>query len=226
MIFGAHYGLPRSIAPGIMRVWMARASVAALCLVGQCVLAQEKPQQRRDELDVTMQIIVDPDAKLPDEVVRKIPLPARRTGDPQKTKQPSAPSSDDPAKEQERSREARELGNDMAERANDKQREAAEQREDARRAEEQDERERGPPDDPPGGPPSNPPGGPPNDSPGGPPNDPPGGPPNDPPGGPPSDPPGGPPSDPPAGPPEDVPRGPPADPPRGPPEDRPGRPGR
>ncbi len=30
---------------------------------------------------MTMQIIVDPDAKLPDEVVRRIPLPERKSAD-------------------------------------------------------------------------------------------------------------------------------------------------
>ena len=44
--------------------------------------AAQQPQEKRDDLDVTMQIIVDPDAKLPDEVVRRIPLPARKSADP------------------------------------------------------------------------------------------------------------------------------------------------
>lgn len=155
--------LPRILAPVIMRAWMARASVMALCLFAQGALAQaqEKPA-KQGELDVTMQIIVDPDAKLPDEVVRKIPLPARRSAEPtQNTKQtPSqSSSSDDAAKGQERAREARELGSEMSERVKEKNQEAAEQREEARRAaaEERDQRERGPPADPPGRP-STPPG--------------------------------------------------------------------
>jgi hypothetical protein len=38
-------------------------------------------REKRDDLDVTMQIIVDPDAKLPDEVVRRIPLPTRKSAE-------------------------------------------------------------------------------------------------------------------------------------------------
>jgi hypothetical protein len=37
--------------------------------------AQTSPAPNRDDLDVTMRVIVDPDAKVPDEIVRRIPLP-------------------------------------------------------------------------------------------------------------------------------------------------------
>jgi hypothetical protein len=112
----------------------------------------------RGELDVTMQIIVDPDAKLPDEVVRKIPLPAPRAGQPTRDASKN-PSAEDPAsKGQERAREARELGREISEQAKQKGQEAAEQREQARRSAAENERRRnpGPPGNPPGRPPAPP----------------------------------------------------------------------
>lgn len=56
----------------------AAVTLATLTLFTQGAAAQQQPQGRRDDLDVTMQIIVDPDAKLPDEVVRRIPVPTRK----------------------------------------------------------------------------------------------------------------------------------------------------
>jgi hypothetical protein len=49
------------------------ASLLALFL--PAVFAQTPPARNRDDLDVTMHVIVDPDAKVPDEIVRRIPLP-------------------------------------------------------------------------------------------------------------------------------------------------------
>jgi hypothetical protein len=62
----------------IMRTAVMLAAVVALGSFAQRVEAQQS-QEKRDDLDVTMQIIVDPDAKLPDEVVRRIPLPVRKS---------------------------------------------------------------------------------------------------------------------------------------------------
>jgi type IV secretory pathway VirB10-like protein len=93
-------------------------------------LAQEKPA-KRDDLDVTMQIIVDPNAKLPDEVVRRIPLPASRAQVDRSTG-PSEPKPDVAEKGRERAEEARELGREASERAKERAREAQEQREEAR----------------------------------------------------------------------------------------------
>ena len=115
--------------------------------------AAQQSQEKRDDLDVTMQIIVDPDAKLPDEVVRRIPLPTRKSaaqpsGAPsgQTGKPENAGSGND--KNQDRGHEGREHGRENAEAAKERAREAAEQREAARRAEaEERRRERGPPDD-------------------------------------------------------------------------------
>lgn len=132
-------GLPRHGRSTIMRALAARIGCFALCLFAQCAWAQQKPQAQSGELDVTMQIIVDPDAKLPDEIVRKIPLPPREAGEqksPGAGKKDSPPAADSAAKGQERAREARELGREMSENAREKAREAAEQREQARRADE------------------------------------------------------------------------------------------
>ena len=63
----------------IMRAGVVPAAFLLLCLTAQSAAAQ---QEKRNDLDVTMQIIVDPDAKLPDEVVRRIPLPARKSAAP------------------------------------------------------------------------------------------------------------------------------------------------
>src|SRR6185436_10841760 len=74
-------GLSESRRAVIMRAAVMLAAVVALGSFAQRVDAQQS-QEKRDDLDVTMQIIVDPDAKLPDEVVRRIPLPARKSADP------------------------------------------------------------------------------------------------------------------------------------------------
>lgn len=126
-------------------------SAVMLCLVTQIALAQESSPPsaapKREELEITMQIIADPDAKLPEEVVRRIPLPARKSATE------SASSGTDrgtqteaAAKGQERAREARELGREMSERGKERAQEAAEQREQAGRSR-ADERRRNP--DPP-----------------------------------------------------------------------------
>src|SRR5687768_6439968 len=84
--------LPRPRRTAIMAVQVKYARVKyelapgllILGLLMNCAHAQQQAQQpgpKRDDLDVTMQIIVDPDAKLPDEVVRRIPLPERKPTD-------------------------------------------------------------------------------------------------------------------------------------------------
>lgn len=130
---------------GIMRCRVKPTLLVLLCLAAESALAQDKPAPKPDDLDVTMQIITDPDAKLPDEVVRHIPLPPR--------KPPASPASnatDAADKGQERAREAKELGREAAERAKERAREAAEQREQASRSM-AEERRRNP--DPPKPPP-------------------------------------------------------------------------
>jgi hypothetical protein len=141
-----------ALAPGLL----------TLSLLMNCAYAQQQdqPGAKRDDLDVTMQIIVDPDAKLPDEVVRRIPLPERKPAD--QSAQSTAGAGDKSAKDtaaenKERAREAKELGRELGQSAKEKAQEAAEQREQARRSA-AEERRRNPPE-PPGNP--NPPGRPP-----------------------------------------------------------------
>jgi len=147
----------------IMRAGVMLAVFALLCLFAESAAAQQPPQEKRDELDVTMQIIVDPDAKLPDEVVRRIPLPARKpeaspaaaagTSGNSSGKSDSAGSGKNDA-----ASEASEHGKETSQDAKERAREAADQREAARRAEaEERRREREPPDrpDPPNRPPRN-----------------------------------------------------------------------
>ena len=157
-------GLSAPHRPVIMRAAVAFAALVFLCSFATTAAAQEQPQGKRDDLDVTMQIIVDPDAKLPDEVVRRIPLPTRKSGEspPSGTTggesgKPESAGAKDKDKEDDRSNEAREQGRETSEAAKERSREAAEQREAARRAEaEERRRERGPPDDRPN-PPNRPP---------------------------------------------------------------------
>ncbi len=144
----------------IMRAAVASVAFLLLCLFAETAAAQGQPQGKRDDLDVTMQIIVDPDAKLPDEVVRRIPLPTRKAAEsppPGTTGGKPESAGDGGDKDQDRGNEAREQGRETSEAAKERAREAAEQREAARRAEaEERRRERGPPDDRPN-PPNRPP---------------------------------------------------------------------
>jgi septal ring factor EnvC (AmiA/AmiB activator) len=135
-------------------------SLLIMGLLMNCAHAQQaaQPGPKRDDLDVTMQIIVDPDAKLPDEVVRRIPLPERKPADQSTTAAGGDKSTKDNAAEnKERAREAKELGRELGQSAKEKAQEAAEQREQARRSA-AEERRRNPPEPPPT---PNPPGRPP-----------------------------------------------------------------
>ena len=144
---------------------MLAGGLLSLSLLMNCAHAQQQaapqPKPKRDDLDVTMQIIVDPDAKLPDEVVRRIPLPERKAVDPaapQSNPAGDKSTKDNPAAEnKERARETKELGRELGQSAKEKNKEAAEQREQARRAEAEERRREHP--DPPGNP--HPPGRPP-----------------------------------------------------------------
>ena len=150
-------GLSDSRRAVIMRAAVMLAAVVALGSFTQRAAAQQ-PQEKRDDLDVTMQIIVDPDAKLPDEVVRRIPLPTRKSADQSSATAPATGDKSDKSDAgKERNEAANEHGKETSQAAHESAREAAEQREAARRAEaeERKKRERGPPDDP--NPPSRPP---------------------------------------------------------------------
>lgn len=161
MMSASHIGLPRRERTVIMRACVTFATLVTLCLSAACAFAQQKPEAARDDLDVTMQIIVDPDAKLPDELIRRIPLPARKPTQPAPASGKDADKSDPPAsdradKGQERAREAQELGREMSERAKDLAKEAAEQREQARRSTAEERRRNPGRPDPPGRPPTPP----------------------------------------------------------------------
>lgn len=151
MTLSLHTGFGRSRRAIMSSAFVTTVAFVLLFLFAPCAAAQEKAASKSDELDVTMQIIVDPDAKLSDEVVRRIPLPARKRpeqsgSDPAKHTKPDAAT-----KGQERAADAQELGREMSERAKDRAQDAAEQREQARRSIAEDKRRRNP------GPPSEPP---------------------------------------------------------------------
>jgi hypothetical protein len=110
----------------------------------------EKPAAPRDDdLDVTMQVIADPNAKLPDEVIRRIPLPPRKANAPAPSGQRDQ-ANESASRTEERNREAQEVGREISERAKERTQEATDQREQARRSI-ADERRRNPspPRDPP-----------------------------------------------------------------------------
>jgi type IV secretory pathway VirB10-like protein len=119
------------------------ARIVALVLVSCCsadAIAADKPA-KRDDLDVTMQIIVDPNAKLPDEVVRRIPVPTSRTMAPAiSARNSSEPAAEPAKKEKERDKAAREQGREAADSARERAHDAAQQREEARNS---DAKERG-----------------------------------------------------------------------------------
>ena len=75
--------------------------VSLLLLPLPVVFAQTPPAHDRGDLDVTMRVIVDPDAKVPDEIVRRIPLP--KPGQPATS---STPQSDKHKSEDPRIRQA------------------------------------------------------------------------------------------------------------------------
>lgn len=150
--------LPGSRRATIIRLRVKHATILALCLLTHGALAQQqsdsKPESKRgqDDLDVTMQIIVDPDAKLPDEVVRRIELPERKSADSSGTAADKKAAKAAAAESKQAAREAKELAKEARDAAKE---EAAEQREAARRAR-AEERERKKEDRPPRGNPNAP----------------------------------------------------------------------
>jgi hypothetical protein len=134
--------------PGIIGARFALMIMLGL-VMGPWAFADDKSKPKGeagDDLDVTMQIIVDPDAKLPDDVVRRIPLPARKpaaSGAPNDKQTPAAAD-----KGQERARDAKELGREMSERAKERAQQSNEERERARRSEDHRANSGQPPDNP------------------------------------------------------------------------------
>jgi hypothetical protein len=148
---------------GIMRRARRRILVfVSTMLVVSVGFAQTPAARSDDDLDVTMRVIVDPDAKVPDEIVRRISLPkpqsstdtAPKSDKPNEQGKPTEPG----AKGKERSSEAREQGREFGQQTA----EQAKQRADEAR---RNEKPPGPPNNPPGpptppGPPNPPPRGP------------------------------------------------------------------
>ena len=126
--------LPCRTRPGIMGASKRFAVAVMLYCAAQGVMAQAQPGTPRDDLDVTMQIIVDPDAKLPDEVVRKIPLPTRTSSAKSPPAQSGEKAADADAKARGRDVAARELDDNMSERAKERTQDASQQREQAGRS--------------------------------------------------------------------------------------------
>jgi hypothetical protein len=123
---------------GIMRRARRRYFAWLLALIVPAVFAQSPPARSRDDLDVTMHVIVDPDAKVPDEIVRRIPLP--------KPAQPATSAPDQSGKPSESGGQGQQHGND----AQDKGREFGEQvSEDAKQRSEEARHNKGPPPDKP-----------------------------------------------------------------------------
>ena len=126
-----------------------------LALIVPAVFAQSPPARNRDDLDVTMHVIVDPDAKVPDEIVRRIPLPKpaqpatgapNQSGKPGQSDKPSEPG----AQGQQHATEAHDQGREFGEQVS----------EDAKHRSEEARHDKGPPPGKPDKPPK-PPGHPP-----------------------------------------------------------------
>lgn len=94
-------------------------------------VAAQAPTAGAEDLDVTMQIIVDPDAKLPDEVVRRIPLPEQRGPAKPPERKPEPATKDTKQASREVGKEAAAGARESARQARE---EAKEQREEAREA--------------------------------------------------------------------------------------------
>jgi len=147
--------LPHSPPPTIIQPRVKHVTILALCLLAHGALGQQQsdskrePAQRQDDLDVTMQIIMDPDAKLPDDVVRRIPLPERK---PVESTRPNTDQQAEQRADRAAAAEARESAKEAKDLAKQ---EAAEQREQARRARAEERERNRPPKNPhpPGRPP-------------------------------------------------------------------------
>jgi hypothetical protein len=135
---------------GMMR--RARRLATLLALFVPVAFAQTPPAPDGDDLDVTMRVIVDPNAKVPDEIVRKIPLPKPATPATSSDKKndnaeskdggkPSDPGSKGKGNAPDARGQGREFGQQVSE-------DAKKRSEDARHGKPPDKPPRGPPDRP------------------------------------------------------------------------------
>jgi hypothetical protein len=145
-------------AEGIMRLAQRLCFASVLAFIGPTVLAQAPPASGSDDLDVTMRVIVDPNAKVPDEIVRRIQLP-RPAQPATPSNKPAEPGAQGKGKGTERASGAREQGREVGQQASE---EAKRRSEEARRKKPPPPGRPdtpGPPRDPPGRPNTPPPGG-------------------------------------------------------------------
>ena len=133
---------------GIMRRAPQPLLVLALAFFSAAAFAQAPPAGDRDkntdDLDVTMRVIVDPDAKVPDEIVRRIPLPKPAQPASGGTSTNSDTKKSEPEKPKGSDAKGREFGQQVSE-------DAKQRSEEARKS------KKPPPAKPPGKPPGKPP---------------------------------------------------------------------
>jgi hypothetical protein len=140
---------------GMMRRARRLYFAAVLALFVPAAFAQSPPAGNRDDLDVTMHVIVDPDAKVPDEIVRRIQLPKPGQIVPAKDKKDDTGKPADPgAQGRERAAEARDQGRDFGQEVSE---EAKQRSEEARRNQNPKPDKPNPPPRPPGRPNTAPP---------------------------------------------------------------------
>ena len=113
---------------GIMRTARLLTPVLVLGFMAIPAFAQSPPARSRDDLDVTMHVIVDPDAKVPDEIVRRIQLPKPGPAAPAEGKKSTDEKKPEPgAKGQERSPEPREQGREFGQQVSEEAKQRAEE---------------------------------------------------------------------------------------------------
>jgi len=137
---------------GIIRTARVLTWVLVPGFFATAAFSQSPPAGSRDDLDVTMHVIVDPDAKVPDEIVRRIQLPKPSQAAPAEDKKSTGETPAEPgAQGQERASEAREQGREFGQQVSE---EAKQRSEEARRNQGKPPDKPNPPRPPPGRPPA------------------------------------------------------------------------
>jgi len=141
---------------GIIRSARVLTWVLVPGFIATAAFSQSPPARSRDDLDVTMRVIVDPNAKVPEEIVRRIQLPKPGQAAPAEDKKSTGEKPAEPgAKGQERSSEAREQGREFGQQVSE---EAKQRADEVKRNQGKKPDKPNPPPSPPGRP-STPPGG-------------------------------------------------------------------